>query len=172
MAKQRKKSKKNEEVTVQYSIKGIIVLAVCVLVVFLGFYLFTLHMTKNEDNSSNTDIDNDEVTFSYDTILLGQSLSVRDGSYYVLMYDFKDEEKASTYSNLFTDYKSKEDAIPIYKVDMSNGFNKNYVTDGESNKTPTAVSEFAVNGATLIKIEDHNVVDYIEGEEGITNMLS
>ena len=173
MAKQGNKGKKNnqkEEVVTSYSIKSILILVGCVLVVFLGFYLFTLHMTKKNSESSNEDI-TDEVSFSYDTILLGQSLSMSDEEYYVLYYDF-DDENSSTYQDLFTNYQSSEEHSPIYQVDMSSGFNKQYITEGESNQHPASVSEFAIKGATLIKVRNHEVVDYLEGEESITNLLS
>ena len=53
-----------------------------------------------------------------------------------------------------------------------NPFNKKYVTDGESNKNPTKASEFLINGATLIKVNDNKVVDYIEGYDSINNYLN
>lgn len=168
--KEKKKNNKMEETSNQYNVKSIIVLIVCVLVVFLGFYLFTLHMTKKSDTSTEEET-NDEVSISYDTILLGQSLSMSDDSYYVLFYDFSDDGTSSIYENLFTNYKSK-DEISIYRVDMSSGFNKSYLNEEESNSSPSSISEFSIKGATLMKIENHEVVDYVEGEGNITNLLS
>jgi hypothetical protein len=55
---------------------------------------------------------------------------------------------------------------------MSNGFNKKYVTDGESNKSPSKVSEFKINGPTLIKVSKNKVIEYVEGEEAIRTILN
>lgn len=159
---------KVEETTSHYSLKSIIVLIICVLVVFFGFYLFTLRMTKKNDTST-TEKTEEEISISYDTIVLGQSLSMGDEAYYVLFYDFSDDT-SSVYQNLFTNYQSKKE-LPIYRVDMSSGFNKNYLTDGEANYNPSSIAEFSIKGATLMKIDNHEVVDYIEGEGNITNLL-
>ena len=160
---------KVEETTSHYSLKSIIVLIICVLVVFFGFYLFTLRMTKKNDTST-TEKTEEEISISYDTIVLGQSLSMGDEAYYVLFYDFSDDDTSSVYQNLFTNYQSKKE-LPIYRVDMSSGFKKNYLTDGEANYNPSSIAEFSIKGATLMKIDNHEVVDYIEGEGNITNLL-
>ena len=60
----------------------------------------------------------------------------------------------------------------IYKVDMSSAWKKKYATDSESNKNPTKVSEFKINGPTLIKVSKNKVVEYIEGEEAIRTKLN
>ncbi len=166
-----KNNKIIEENTTQISLKSVITLFLCVLVVFLGFYIFTLYMTHQENDDSSTD-DTSSVDTSSGTILLGQTLSMNYDSYYVLFYDFDDEDNASNYQNIITQYKSKEDGLPIYSVDMSSGFNKSYKTDGESNKNPNSISDFSINGITLMKIENKAVVDYVEGEESITSILS
>ena len=55
---------------------------------------------------------------------------------------------------------------------MSSAFNKKYKTDGESNKNPMNVSDFKINGITLIKVENKKIVEYIEGEEAVKNYLN
>ena len=147
---------KVEETTSHYSLKSIIVLIIC-------------GMTKKNDTST-TEKTEEEISISYDTIVLGQSLSMGDEAYYVLFYDFSDDDTSSVYQNLFTNYQSKKE-LPIYRVDMSSGFNKNYLTDGEANYNPSSIAEFSIKGATLMKIDNHEVVDYIEGEGNITNLL-
>ena len=141
-----------------YSIAGI-------LLFILAFYLLTLYITnKNTDKEEDTP---KTVTVSNEKILVGSILS-KKGEYLVLCYDFNNE--ADTYDNLFTTAKST--GTNIYKVDLSSAFNKKYVTDGESNKNPTKASEFLINGATLIKVNDNKVVDYIEGYDSINNYLN
>ena len=170
--KRKKKTVKDEEIiSSQMSLKSMIVIILCVCVVFFGFYLFTLYMTKQDQADDSSD-SSQEVQFSDDTILLGQALSMSPDHYYVLFYDFSDEEHSSNYSNKFSEYQNKEDALPIYSVDLSSGFNKKYVTDGESNKNPSSAEEFAIKGVTLIEVVNHSVADYLEGEEEILNALS
>ena len=93
-----------------------------------------------------------------------------DDSYYVLFYDTTNEEVNNTYSELFNNYKGKEDHIPIYYVDMGNSFNKGFSKE-EANYNPKDESEMAINGPTLIKIDNSQISDYIEGEESIRESL-
>ena len=55
---------------------------------------------------------------------------------------------------------------------MTSAFNKKYATSEESNKNPSKVSEFKINGPTLIKVSSKKVVEYIEGEEAIRTILN
>lgn len=151
-------------------IKGKIITVICILLFFGAFYLLTLYITNK--NSDKTD-DNEEkvVNISYDTIMLGRSLSMSNGEYLVIYYDKSNEDINSTYSSLVSTYKTKDEHLTIYTVDMSNGFNKKYVTDGESNKNPESVDAMSINGPTLIKVNENKVVEYIEGQDAISSYL-
>ena len=59
----------------------------------------------------------------------------------------------------------------LYSVDMSEGFNKKYVSEN-SNTSPENASELAIDGPTLIKIVDGSCVDYIEGTDAIIDYLN
>ena len=113
----------------------------------------------------------ENVTFSYDEILLGRSLSMQDDEYLVLLYDKSDEKQSEIYDQLYNDYKNKEEHLSIYYVDMSSGLNKKFSTTGESNKNPADVSDFLINGPTLIRVNNHIVQDYYEGEENIKSII-
>ena len=153
-------------------IKGVIFVVVGVLVFLSLFYLLTVLILNKDKKSDKKQDDTTETVISYDKILLGRSLSMSDGEYLVIYYDASNDEISSTYSSLVSTYNSKEEHLKIYTVDMSNSFNSKYVTDGESNKEPSSVSDFAINGPTLIKVSENRVAEYIEGEEGITSYLS
>ena len=56
---------KVEETTSHYSLKSIIVLIICVLVVFFGFYLFTLRMTKKNDIKTCLQMINQKKNFQF-----------------------------------------------------------------------------------------------------------
>ena len=85
--------------------------------------------------------------------------------YYVLFYD----NGNTTIEEIIKNYGG---SVPIYKVDMSSAFNKKYATSEESNKNPSKVSEFKINGPTLIKVSNEKVLNYIEGVDEIRTILN
>ena len=177
-ANKQKTKKINEEIetdTFSLAKKGIV--AVIVLFIFFSFYILTLYITsKHSEEDASTNYQESEeqsstTSTSYDDIMLGRSLSMADEDYFVLCYD-KTADNASDFSTIINNYTSLDDHLDIYSVDLSSSFNKKYLTEGESNKNPTDTSSFAINGPTLFKVSNHSVVDYIEGEEEISNYLS
>lgn len=169
--KERKINKNEYETAIDSSIKNKIFIVIGFLVFLLAFYLLTLYIT-NKNNPKKDDSDTkEEVTFSYDEILLGRSLSMQDDEYLVLFYDKSDEKQSEIYDQLYKDYKNKEEHLSIYYVDMSSGLNKKFSTTEESNKNPSDVSEFLINGPTLIRVNNHIVQDYYEGEESIKSII-
>ncbi len=144
------------------------------IVVFLCFfYVLTLYITsKNSDEAADAAKDEQtEAAINYEETVIGRSLSMSDGEYLVICYDKSDEDITSTYESLVSEYQAKADHLDIYTVNMGNSFNKSYATDGESKKNPENVSEMAINGPTLMKVSSGKVVDYIEGEDAISNYL-
>jgi len=151
--------------------KLIIVLSI---ICFLGlFYLLTIHITNknsDDDNSSKND-EKEEVSISYDEIIIGRSLTMSDDDYLVFCYDKEDEELSKNYNELISNYKAKEDSLALYIVDMSNYFNKSFSTDGNSNKNPISAKDLAINGPTLFRVTDKHISEYFEDEEAISNYL-
>ena len=169
---QRKKNKRirDEEKKIN-SVKGIdssiwdkVYVVVVVLLFIFAFYILTLYITNKHTNTKEKNTKNSVV--SNEKIIVGNSLSMKDKEYYVLFYNDQDEEMSSIYD----EYKSKNE-LPIYKVDMSDGFNKKY-TGNESNTTPNSTSDIKITGSTLIKVVKGKVVNYIEGVEEIRNYLN
>ena len=163
--KKRNESKKIEEVISDDStlmdkffiIAGVILFLLC-------FYILTVYITnKNSDDTKET---TKTVEISKDTIILGRSLSMGKGDYYVL---YCENYLMETYNEIINNYSGE---LPIYKVDMSDAFNSKYSTSEESNKNPSKVSEFKINGPTLIKVSNKKVVEYIEGEDAIRTNLN
>lgn len=163
--KKRQESRRIEEVISDDSslmdkffiIAGVILFLLC-------FYILTVYITnKNTDDTKEKE---KTVEISKDEIVIGRSLSMGKGEYYVLYYDGYLSE---TYNEIVKNYKGE---LPIYKVDMSSPFNSKYSTTEESNKNPTKISEFKINGPTLMKISNKKVVDYIEGEDNIRTNLN
>jgi len=177
MAKRKSNNKKNNIKKIESvggfdgDIKGKIIAVICILCFFGAFYLLTLYIT-NKNTDKKDDNSTEEVTISYDNILLGRSLSMENGEYLVICYDKSNEDISSKYSSLVSNYKYKSEHLNIYTVDMSVPFNKKFATDGESNKNPETVDSMAINGPTLMKINENKVVEYIEGEEAINSYLA
>ena len=174
--KEQKNKKKVEEVEVvntKTDIINKIIVALMVICILGLFYLLTIYIiNKNTDTDNDTEEETTETAINYEKILIGKTFTMEDADYLVLLYDTSNADIATTYSELITNYKAKEEHLPIYYVDMSNSFNKTYSTTEESNKNPTKASELSINGPTLIRISNNLLVDYIEGEEAITNYLN
>lgn len=138
-----------------------------VLVFLAAFYLLTVMIIGQDEDESS-----EETTIQYEEILAGSSFSMNDKEYLVLYYDKTDTEIYSDIYTSVTTYQNKDDAVRIYTVDMNNGFNKKYVSDGEGNSNPEEVLDLSINGPTLIKFVDGKVLEYIEGLEKISDYLS
>lgn len=153
----------------------VIYTVLAIVSVFCIFYLLTIYITNknSEEGNNNSNVETEEeTTLSTENIIVGRSLSMSDDDYLVIYYDKSDDDISSTYSNLVSDYKGRNpENLTIYTVDMGSSFNKGYATVGESNKTPASASEMLINGPTLIKVSNKQVVEYIEGEEAITEYL-
>ena len=83
-----------------------------------------------------------------------------------------DAEVAQNVSSAVSGYEAKEDALPLYVVDMSNVMNKKYVATAGSNKNPKDASSIASDGVTLIRIKDGKVDKYLESEDEVIDYLS
>ena len=174
-----------EQISITSNIGNKIIVTLAVLCILGLFYLLAIYITNkhaNDGNESNeaqttetsTDSSNKSTTgssISYDEILVGRSLSMSDDNYLVLFYDSSNEDVSSTYSELISNYKNKEEHLPIYYVDMSNTFNKAFAKE-EANYNPTNESEISINGPTLINVVNSQVLEYLEGEEAISSYLS
>ena len=163
-SKRRKESKRIEEVISDesslmdkfYIVGGVVLFILC-------FYILTVYITNKNNTDGSDSVKTVEI--SKDEIILGRSLSMGKDDYYVAYYESNNETMKEIVSHYIGITK-------IYKVDMSSAFNKKYATDSESNKNPTKVSEFKINGPTLIKVSKNKVVEYIEGEEAIRTKLN
>lgn len=144
----------------------------CVIIFICLFYLLTVYITSK--NSADTKNDDNEKTsesaISYNETIVGRSFSIADGEYIIVYYDKTDDDVSSSCSSAISTYKSKENHLDIYSVNMGDGLNKKYVGD-DSNHNPANAGEIVINGPTLIKFNGGEVVDYIEGLDEITEYL-
>lgn len=154
-------------------IQHVIIVVCSIIIIFCAFYWVTYFIVnKDKDSDDDTNVDETEVSISYDRIILGRSFSMGSGDYLVLYYDLTDDEISSTYSSLASTYRSKTDEglIPLYVVNMGDALNKAYASD-TANYEASDASELKINGPTLIKFGENRIIEYIEGEEAINNYL-
>ncbi len=141
--------------------------------IFLGiFVLLTVYITNKNSTTTETDTDDStSTTIQYEEILAGSSFSMNKEEYLVLYYDMSDESLATELASKVMDYQNSAQ-LSLYTVDLSSAFNQKYVTENDSNLSPTKASELKVKNPTLIRFSNGTVAEYIEGEESISNYLS
>ena len=144
--------------------RGIIIVVVAVLVVLFMYFLTTRILAK--DDSSNEDKVR-ENAIQYDEILAGESFN-KTGEYYVIYYDSTNQY--SSISSLISSYQLNNTETKLYSVDISNGMNSKYVTDGKIVTKDS--SSLRVKDNTLIKFNNGKVEDVITDIEEITSILN
>ncbi len=169
VAKKKKKNEMSSEVEFNTSVKNVIIVSLVVVVVLGVFYLLTVELT-NDDTADNSNA-SQQTSIQTEEILAGSSFNRTDDEYLVVYFDKSDSDLYSNLGSVISTYKSKDERIPLYMVDMSSTFNKGYITEEEVNQNPTSIEELKINGPTLIKFNNNSVTEYVQGEEAITNYL-
>lgn len=164
----RKTNKQVEEDIADNSLERLIYLVLIIGFVFGAFYFATWLITRDK---TKTEEDNSYKSgFSYTEIVAGRSFSMSDGNYYVMYYDKTDEDLEDTYSSAISGFRSRNKDTSLYTVNMGDGLNKSLVSEN-SNTHPNSAQELAINGPTLIEFNNHEVVNYYEGEDSIKSVL-
>ncbi len=143
--------------------KTIIIIVVAALLLVGMYFLTTLILSKDTEEEKVT-----ENAIQYDEILAGESFNQGDGEYYVIYYDSSDQY--STISSLISSYQLNNSDTKLYSVDLSNGMNKKYVTDGDI--VTDDASSLRVKSNTLLKFKDGEVIETITDINEITNILN
>lgn len=133
----------------------IIIGAVCA--VMLSFYFITEFVLKNKKDNKEDNSPKTETVIQYEEILMGSSLNQGSGEYYVFAY-LEDDDMLNIYQNYINNYNSITGHKKIYKVNLSNDFNKSYLSeDGDYYLEGNDASKIKVNGTTLIKVIDNSI---------------
>lgn len=150
-------TKKKEEYPVKNQIMTLVKVIIAILITsFLISVIVSIANKTYTLDKENQKIENE--------ILAGQTFNRKDETYYVAFYEFdSDEDLESKISNI--------ESTKIYKVDLTNKMNSEIVSD-TSNKKATTIDELQINGTTLIKINENEITDYIEGYDNITTYLN
>jgi hypothetical protein len=138
-----------------------------VVILILGAFYIIFAIASGEisfgDKKKEVKIQNVE-------ILAGNSFSREDLSYYVLMYDFKDNSSV-IYANLYDMFVENYGTAKLYVVDLNKKFNSKYVTNDASQVNTDSIDTLKVVNGTLIKFEDGKSVARAVGEEEIKKLL-
>lgn len=163
-SKKLKQSKfENEDVT---QIRNLIIIFIIVVLISVGLYFLTDNMIKRESNSNNT---TQEVEIDNDIATIGTMFNRIEEEYYVLIYS--SEENSSDLDSVLTKYRSSDDYVKTYYIDLDKKVNNSALGD-KLVKEPKNSKEVKVTGATLYKIKNSNVIKCYSGVEEITKVLS
>jgi len=151
----------------QKEVYSFIKILVGLIVILAILYLLTVFVFNKEEPIKRT---NKKGSIEYSQVVVGTIFKTLDSEYYVLAFDSEDVTN-SYILNKATNYKSKNNALPLYTLDLSSEFNKNYVGK-ESNYEESSVDNLVFKGTTLIKIKDKKIVKFIENVEEIDKELN
>ena len=147
----------------------IIIGAVCAIM--LVFYFITDGVVKNKKDKPKEETPEVKVEpeIDYEHILMGSLFDQDEDSYYVLAYT-EDDAFYPVYEAYLEKYNELEDHLKVYKVNLSDGFNKSYIAD-ESYLDGSDIDEIKVTGTTLIRIEEGYIYLSFEGVDEIIGRL-
>ena len=146
-------------------IKKTIIIIVVAVVLLVGTYFLTTLILESDNNDDERITEN---TIQYDEILAGESFNQSEDDYYVIYYDSTDEY--STISSLISSYQLNNTDTKLYSVDLANGMNKRYVTDGDI--VTDSADSLRVKDNTLIRFNNGEVSEVITDLTEITNILN
>ena len=152
--------------------KSLVKISVVVIIVLAAVYFLTA-LATGEIKLGNSSNKEEEVTIQYEEILAGQVLNRKDKEYYVLLFEFSNEN-AGRYITLKDNYAQTTDALPLYLVDLEKGFNQKIVAeeDEKYSEKPSNIQDLKVNGTTLLKVKNGKVTDRIETDDLVKEFLS
>ena len=159
----------NDEEFSGNEIRKLLIIIGAVCAVMLSFYFITEFVLKHKKDDDKTDKTKTEAIIQYEEILMGELFNKGTDEYYVLAY-VKDEPYMNLYNDYIKTYNGKEGHKKIYKVDLSNDFNKGYVAD-EAYLEGGDITKIKVTGTTLIKVIDNKVSYSYQTMEKISDKL-
>lgn len=164
--KQNKRIKQGKRVSEDESqIRTLIILFVIVVLICVGIYFLTDTMIKRESSSKNTLQD---VEINYDIATVGTMFNRIEDEYYVLLYS--NEEEGTKLNSKLNAYRSSDDYIKTYYIDLDKKINNGVLGD-KLEKKPKNSNEVKVKGATLYKMSAGKVVECISGVDNIIKVL-
>lgn len=106
-----------------------------------------------------------EVEINYEEVLGSTIASIKEESYYLLLYNFKDYDFSRAID--IGNYRSKK----VYKVDLGKSFNSQYMVTDQKDVNLKDISSLKVLNPTLIKVNNKKIVNSVLGENEIIKEL-
>ncbi len=174
--RKQKRSQKNYAKTQTYpkivisdEVKKGILLIVIILAIVCGIYFATKYLVNKGNLSTYEPSSKAESVITYEDINVGMVFNRTPNEYYVAFEYFGNKQKVE-YNSVLKTYNAKEKHLPIYKVDMSVGFNNKYYSK-DSNPYAQDARELKISTPTLMKIENGTNTLYIENIDKIKSEL-
>lgn len=149
-----------DEMTRMLKVLGIVVVAM------ISFY-FVFSIASGEISFGGKK--QKEVSIQNTVILAGNSFNRQEGSYYVMMYNFKNDDSV-LYANIY-DMFSQTSGEKMYLVDLNSKFNQNFLVENANDINIDSNATLKVVNGTLLKIENGKAVTKAVGIEEIENTL-
>jgi len=160
-----KKEIKKNNISSDNEIAKLVKLVIIVTLIFSAFYVLTMFLNKEEEKEP---VKKTPASIQYEKILIGNVLKQSPSSYYVLIYDTEDYNH-TVYEAYASLYEKSKDAISVYKAELNNPFNLNFIAE-ESKLNVKKVEDLKIKGTTLLKVEKQKITKYYEGEEVLTEL--
>lgn len=140
----------------------LIILFSIIIIVLIVYGVSKIFIDDEPTEDSGRTVQTGQI--DYDKVSIGTMLNRNYSEYYVAIYD-EEDTNAVVYSSIITKYLENEDAIKVFFCDLGNKLNSKYYvgSDGETNPNAQDISELALGDLTLIKVENGEITDYIEG---------
>lgn len=170
MRKIKQKKIKEQPVTLDdnYQAKNMFIIIIIIVVLLVPLYFITTLVLDNNKKETKTTENNTPVEIQTEKILVGQLLNRKDSSYYVIAYK-KDNKMSSLFNQYINDYKKNEEHLNIYKIDLDEGLNKNYISD--TTNITDELKDLKLSDTTLFKIVDGKIDSYYVGNNDVIDAL-
>ena len=128
-------------------VKRLIIIVVgLIIAIVLIYFLTRIFVTKDLFHKEETN-NYTAGQVNYNTTLIGAMFNKPESEYYVMILD-NSKSDSVYYTGLMSNYTKNEDALKVYLADLSQEFNKKYLSDKANLKT-NDLSQFKVSGPTL-----------------------
>lgn len=161
--------KKNEEEVMP--LKELLIIIGVISIVFIVIYLLTLGANKLgwfDPRYNKKEVGN--AIISYEKIMYGTALDREENDYYVIFTDSKNEHYYM--DSIIIEYRETDASKerPLYVVDLSEGLNRNIVSD-TTNLNVTNAKDLKVSDDAMIRVVNHSVKETYSGSDNIKNGL-
>ena len=155
-----------------YEIQKAIGVGIIVILVLAFFYLITYFaVEKGAFGKKYTPLPVNDAVITYDEAFIGIVFNRPDEEYYVVFDNFGGKDNNKYLNTILSSYATKEEKLPVYKVDMTQEINKKYLSD-TSNKKAYNDAELQITTPTLIKVKNNMNALYLDDIEQIKEELS